>query len=335
LRPKIKKQYDSEAARKKIQRRRQSIISAKTGIDFRTRTTGTDKQIGQHFPILGSRADLPKPHYRKPLRRGINPLEKHALEEEAKLVEAFGGKGWMITVKYKDGSTEDIPVIAKNYEEAMKKAKPKMNQRAEQIQEIVIVDPSIGEILHKVGAGAARVARAIGRGAWRGVKALARAAKKAPGAVERAAIKAATAIGKVEALPEEMREAEEIGRARRPGIIPAEAGEPARRVLTPEEASMMVAEVMRGTPMTEKERKMIEAAPMLYRPREEPPPYTAEELRAAQQRIAERRAARATAPREREMARVRAAKRRKRVNGRSYRPFGVPIRTYQSAGEER
>jgi hypothetical protein len=88
-----------------------------------------------------------------------------------------------------------------------------------------------------------------------------------------------------------MREAYEVGREARPGIIPAAEGEPERRVLTPEEASRLVAEAVRKAPLTEAEKAEIEKYPLLYRPREEPPPYTVEELRAAQQRIAERRAA--------------------------------------------
>jgi hypothetical protein len=322
-RPIVKSRYDSHRALSKVSRAHASKVAFKTGmplskekwVRWLTRKTGTDEQRGKHFPILGSKADLPKLRYRKPTaleKARLTKLELDTAKEERDLLDA-GFKGWLIGVKYKDGSTEEIPIIAKNYTEALRKARPKMNQAASQMDEIVIIDPSIGEILHKVGAGARRAAHAIARG----VKMVPGIARRVYRAGEREALKAARRLGRISALPAEIGEAYEIGAAYRPGIVPAEAeaGEPARRVLTPDEASRLVAEAVRGAPLAAKEKAEIEKAPMLYRPREEPMPewYTPAAISAARERIAARIAGRPI----------------KAFDPRALRPFGIPMREYQ------
>jgi len=185
---------------------------------FLKRKRGTPKQIGQPFPVVA--AKMSKPIFeRRALTRGrmpLTPVERHALKAEEELI-AGGFKGWNITIKLKDGKVIDVPLIAKTWDEAMRIAKSQMQKyNPKDIEELVITDPSISEVLHKMGAGARIVAGAIGRGAWRGVKALARVAKRVPGAVERAGIRAAREIGRIEAIPAEMREAYEEAKAERP-----------------------------------------------------------------------------------------------------------------------
>jgi hypothetical protein len=281
MKPQPRSRWNAPQAKSAIERRHSSKLgipfSSSSKVKWLTRKTGTDEQRGKHFPILGSRASLPKLRF-KAASKALSPLEKQTLREEDDMKAAFGKRAWACGVTYKDGTIDMFPVVASSYAEAMKKIGPKI-ERPEDVTEIVLCNP-LGETLHKIGRAAVAAARKI-----------AGAAKKVYKKGEAEALKAARRVGRVAALPEKIREAYEVGIEARPGIIPAEAGQPARRVLTPEEASMLVAEVMRGTPMTEQERRMIEAAPMLYRPREEPPPYTVEELRAAQKRIAERRAA--------------------------------------------
>jgi hypothetical protein len=277
-----------------------------------TRKEGSLKQIGQKFPVLGSKSSLPRIRYKRatPTERArLTKLELDVAKAEREMLDR-GQKGFEIGVKYLDGSTEIIPVIAGSYQEALKKARPKMNQIESQIDEIVICDPDWGEIAHKIGAGARRLAHGIARGV--------RMIPKAAGAVERAAIRTGRRIGRIAALPTEIQEAYEIGKKERPGITPAAPGEPARRVLTPDEASRLVAEAMRGAPLTQIEKAKIDAAPLLYRPIEEPMPawYTPEALKAAQERLAHIPRKHAWQPTE-------------RINGRALRPFGIPMREYQ------
>jgi hypothetical protein len=185
---------------------------------FLKRKRGTPRQIGQPFPVIA--AKMSKPIFeRRALARGrmpLTPVEKHALKAEEELI-ASGFKGWNITIKLKDGKIVDIPLIAKTWDEAMRAAKSQMQKyNPKDIEELVITDPKISEVLHKMGAGARRVAGAIGRGAWRGVKALARVAKRIPTAAERAGIRVAREIGRIEAIPAEMREAYEEAKEERP-----------------------------------------------------------------------------------------------------------------------
>jgi hypothetical protein len=152
---------------------------------FLTRTRGTRNQIGKVFPTT-IRAKRPHIFTRALARRSktpfpLTPVEKHAIEKEKRLL-ASGFKGFTITIKLKNGRIEDIPLIAKDWEAAFKIAQKNMRKYDPAlIDEIVIVDPSLGEILHKMGAGAKRAAGAIARGAkWVGRKAagVAKAAKR-------------------------------------------------------------------------------------------------------------------------------------------------------------
>lgn len=141
---------------------------------------------------------------------GQTRLSSETLAQERRLLAA-GFKGWTIGVTYKDGSTEQIPIVARSYQEALRMARPKMNQVSSQVYEIVIVDPSLGEILHKVGAGAARVAKSIGRGVYRVAKGAATVAGKAIKAGVVGAAKLSEEIKDVRAEAEAAREGRPFG----------------------------------------------------------------------------------------------------------------------------
>jgi hypothetical protein len=293
LKPKPRPKYRAQAARAKIERLHESKVRFLTGSDFRTRVRGTERQIGQHFPVgATSSRSLPKLRFKKPTRKEkarLSSLEIEAQKEEQKLL-AHGFKGWMISVRYKDGSTEDIPVIAKTYQEALKKAKPKMNQVASQIDEIVIIDPKIGEILHKIGAGAAKAARKIGRGLM-----------KAPARIEKLGLKAARKLGRIWAQPEQMREAFEAAKKERPWLTPEQ--------FAAETGITRLREAEVGVPQ-------ISAPGIQY------PPSERERLSAETAETLRREA--------RETAEVRGIRlQRRRINGRGLRPFGVPLIEYQ------
>jgi len=180
---------------------------------FKTRTHGTQKQIGKRFPVLEIKE---KPKFdrgtlarrKSPLSIPVSPTELHAADAEAELLEA-GFKGWTITVKYQDGTMEDVPCIAKTWKEALEKAEPQFQHiNTKAVDEIVIVDPDLGEVFHKIGAGARRVAGGIAKG----VKFAVRKVRETGGAIRRRAVGAAETLGRIAGTPAEMREAYEAGR---------------------------------------------------------------------------------------------------------------------------
>jgi len=178
-----------------------------------------DPRIGKPFPVAAFR-QAEKPRFkRKELMRGRMPLteiERHAISEEDQMIAA-GFKGWTITIKYKDGKIEDIPLIAKDIDGAWAKARPQMHD-VDNIHEIVIVDPKLGEILHSIGAGARRAAGAIARG----LKKIPGIARRVVTGVRKAVVTSAYKTGRVMALPHEAKEAYQAGmEARQPLEEPA------------------------------------------------------------------------------------------------------------------
>jgi len=205
---------------------------------WKTRTRGTLRQIGKRFPITDAKAllkSLPTEMRqitpeRKLESRVLTVLEKGAIAR-AEALKRTGYKGWTIGIKYKDGTTEQIPVIARNCHQALRMAAPKMNQRPENVDEIVIIDPSIKEVLHKIGAGAARlvkkaapVAKEFVRKGVRYVRetvpivreGIVVGTKVVTRAIPAGIKKAAYVAGRVVAFPEEVKEAYRIGRKPRP-----------------------------------------------------------------------------------------------------------------------
>jgi hypothetical protein len=261
-------------------------------VSFLTRKQGTPEQIGQVFPTPYMRKH-DRIKYRKPThfeRQKLSDLELKAAKEERKLLDA-GFKAWVIAVKYKDGSTEEIPIIAKDYQSALDKAKPKMNQVASQVDEIVIIDPKLGEILRKIGTGAMVAAKKIARGV-----------KMAPEKIEKMGIKAARKLGRIAAMPAEFGEAYEAAKAERPWLKPEQFAKE------------------QGVHVSSIEEWRKEPTPAIYRPEristsiEEYTPSERAEL-VRQTMIARQ-------------ARTRVAQ-RPRLNGRALRPFGISMREYQ------
>jgi ribosomal protein S18 len=203
---------------------------------FLTRKRGTINQIGKPFPtqspffnkkrpkIIGKetqRAFKGDAFKKEDLKKTY--LEKMAIEQERLLTEA-GFKGWTIAVQYKDGEVENIPLVARTLDEAFVKAKDKMNQDPSQVYEMVIVDPKIGEILHKIGSSAARVASKIAKGTLKSAKKLGKQVyaqakkqiKALPAKTEKALVGAARVAGRISAVPTEVRESYAEAKQERP-----------------------------------------------------------------------------------------------------------------------
>lgn len=289
MRPKPRPKYRAGAARAKIERLHATKVKFLTGSDFRTRIHGTDKQVGQVFPV-GSIAGkkLPKLRFKKPTRKEktrLTQLEKRTLKEEDNAKAAFGKKAWACGVTYKDGTMDMFPVVASSYAEAIEKIGPKI-ERPEDVVEIVFCNP-LGETLHKIGKAAVSAARKM--------RAFAR--------------KAARKLGRVAAIPAELREEYAAAKKERPW-------------LTEEKFAKE-----KGAPLETVKEWREEPTPSVYRPaavaappEEEYTPYQRKMLAAETEETMRREAERRAAPR---IARP-------RLNGRSLRPFGVPLLDYQS-----
>jgi hypothetical protein len=218
MRPTVKRKWSSGRAKSSIDRRRASHFKFMTGMDWKTRTHGSDSQIGQHFAMLPSGSSkLPRPKYgkRTRMKAAMTPLEIDAMKYE-KALEDSGFEGFTIALKFKDGDVKEFPLIAENWHQAFRVAHNYMQQfDPEDIQEIVICDPSLSEIGHAIAGGARRFAGAIKKGiekipgyARRGL-AIARKAK-AEG------MSAAHLLGRVVATPGEITESYRAGVEGRP-----------------------------------------------------------------------------------------------------------------------
>lgn len=114
-------------------------------IDWRTRIKGTPRQLGQKFPIVAEKGHLAPQRWGK--RRlaeqaKITRLELDTMRAEREM-EAAGFKGFTIGIKMKDGTVDEIPLIAKEWHTAFNVARMRMkNYNPDQIDEITIIDPS-------------------------------------------------------------------------------------------------------------------------------------------------------------------------------------------------
>ena len=348
----MRMKYDAGRAKRKIEKLHATKVRFLTG--FKTRIHGTDKQVGQVFPV-GSMSGKRLPLMRAPKYHGINPLtplELDTIHAEERMLQA-NLKGFTIGIRLKSGEIDEIPLIAKSWHEAFGAAQRHMQKYdPEDIDEITIVDPSLKEIAHAIAGGARRFAGAIKRG----VEKIPRYAKKA----EVLGLKAARKLGRIAAMPEEMKEAFAAGERERPwpeeGAVPTYEEEKeeallseARRLKRIGVAPEMYPEEYVRRPLTPTARA---AKAELMRIDHEPAPfmpaYETEKLRLLREETAkgERRreareeaeeSAHASAIRRRGAAREKAhisAVQRGRLNGRSWRAFGVPLRSYMSAGQE-
>jgi len=293
--PKPRPKYNARKAKAKIEKLHASKVRFLTGFKTATHYRGGKlRPEPQAFPT-GSMAGkkLPKLRFKKPTRKEkarLTKLEKRTLKEEGNVKAAFGKKAWACGVTYKDGTMDMFPVVASSYAEAIEKIGPKI-ERPEDVVEIVLCNP-LGETLHKIGRAAVSAARKM--------RAFAR--------------KAARKLGRIAAIPAELRE--EYAAAKK-----------ARPWLTEEKFAKE-----KGIPTTEAEWR-AEPTPEVYKaevpsarvepaeePAEEYTPYQRKLLAAETKDTLRREAERIAAPRIV----------RPRINGRSWKPFGVPLLDYQS-----
>jgi len=135
-------------------------------------------------------------------------------------------KGYTVTFVYKDGIRQEVPILAKSHQEALQGAcfiidhdKDKIHN-LDDVDQVRIVDPTIGEVLRAVGVGAKR---AIGIAKEAAGKVVEKAKEVAPmvGVAAKKAITIAKevtpkvavgirkipyAVGRLRALPEELRQ---------------------------------------------------------------------------------------------------------------------------------
>ena len=226
MRPTIKRRWDSRAARAKQESRRKSKL-AMYGVSFKTRIHGTPKQLGQKFPVVESGAKTLPPKIQ--MRGRVCGFSKRALEEAQKMADG-GFDGYTLAVRFKDGSTQMIPVVAKSYEAFLKKIPKKLaGIDPKTIQELSVAGgakfETVKSIFRGVGSAAkgfasglisgkpgwsprqtpGSPAESIGRrlGAW---------TKKLPGQVTKTIEAGAQKIGEIERIPERVKESYEKGR---------------------------------------------------------------------------------------------------------------------------
>jgi hypothetical protein len=243
MRPTVRHKWASGRAKASIDQRRASHFKFVTGVDFKKRTHGSerlgerDPRIGKPFPIYGQSKKLPKPRFGKRTRMKVHmtPLEIDAMKYE-KALEESGFEGYTIALKFKDGDVKEFPLIAENWHQAFRVAHNFMQKyNAEDIDEIVICDPSLSEIAHAISGGAHRFAGAIKRGvekipgyAQRGLKFAKRVEARglrAARRVKKEAIESARLAGRIVAMPSEITEVYRAGVTERPGAA-LEAEEP-------------------------------------------------------------------------------------------------------------
>jgi hypothetical protein len=215
-RPTVKHRWSSSRAKASIDRRRASHYKFVTGMDFKTRTSGSDLQIGQHFPILSGASKLPRPRYSKTkIKTAMTALEIDAMKYE-RAMEESGLKCFTIAIKMKSGEVKEFPLIGADWHTAFRVAHSYMQKyEPNDIDEIVIIDPSLSEIGHAIAGGARKFVGAIKKGieripkyARRGL-AIARKAK-AEG------VSAAHLLGRVVGTPGDIAESYRAGVEGRP-----------------------------------------------------------------------------------------------------------------------
>lgn len=130
-------------------------------------------------------------------------------------------KGYTITFRYNDGYMQEVPILSYSYMGALEGACVKIETDKDfkhnlaDVDEIRIVDPSIGEIFKKIGAGAKKVAHEVKE---KGTKFLA--------GVKKGLVKGAEVAGQVRVLPSAMKEAYVYGKERGAFVPPEERVEP-------------------------------------------------------------------------------------------------------------
>jgi hypothetical protein len=216
----MKPKWDSRSARIKQENRRKSKLM----IDWRTRTKGTPKQVGQKFPIeAGAKLPLPKMPYQGRVW-GISKLAK----EEAKKMKA---SGFTAVIRFRGGAVETIPIIADSYDDFLWKLGKRLKGiDPKQIQEISIAGggkffDTLKSAFHKAGTAAKGFVSGLIKGEQKVPEGtpkaplsyqLGAALKKAPGQIEESAMKASEKLGQISAIPKRMEEHYQKGYGYRP-----------------------------------------------------------------------------------------------------------------------
>jgi hypothetical protein len=225
-RPTVRRKWSSRNARIKQESLKRSKIAIKTG--FLTRTHGTEKQIGQKFPV-GNKLPVKSRPRASTAYPGIS-TKKLARQEAKKL--PFDG--FTAVIRYKDGSVKTIPIAAKSYEDFLDKLKSRIKDiDTKQVAEVSIAGggkflESLGSALHKVGSGARGFFEGIktGTGNWAKSdtpKSIAQAigrrlgtqarefAGSLPSKLETSALKASKTVGHIAGTPRRLKEAYKEG----------------------------------------------------------------------------------------------------------------------------
>ncbi|MGD0496730.1 MAG: hypothetical protein ABSB28_11965 [Candidatus Bathyarchaeia archaeon] len=282
-------------------RTKRQYLSANVHRAYKPGTWLSRHKDGQHFQV-GQKAPMSPRHWKTMAHRdkaNVTSLELEAVKAERDM-EAKGVKGFMIGIKLKDGTREEIPLMAQNWHQAFFIAhKNMMKYDPEDVDEIVIVDPSLSEIAHAISGGAHKFASAIKAG----VEKIPSYAKRGIAFAEKAAVKTAREAGRIARIPGEARDVYELEKARREGAprTPTTEGQTEEQILA--EASRLQRIGVAGA---EPVRAAKPSEPSAFAG------YTAEEWKA----LRERRAAEAKA-RAAPMTRSEAERRRRT----SSRPF--------------
>jgi len=219
MRPTVKHRWSSSRAKSSIEQRRASHFKFMTGMDWKTRTHGSDSQIGQHFAMLPSGSSkLPRPKYgkRTRMKAAMSPLEIDAMKYE-KALEESGFEGYTIALKFKDGEVKEFPLIAENWSQAFRVAHNYLQQyNPEDIEELVICDPTISEIAHAVSGAAHKAGAWIKKGVTQTIPGYARRGLAIARKAKAEGMKAAHLAGRIVATPGEITESYRAGAEGRP-----------------------------------------------------------------------------------------------------------------------
>lgn len=155
----------------------------------------------------------PKGRYKEP------PMKVHRVGIRTEYLSR-GLKGFTVTFTYKDKVKQEVPIVARSYREALEGACVKIEtdkdrvHNLEDVDELRIVDPSIGEVLKKIGAGARKAVTTTARTGKAFVT------------------KTAEVAGEIKATPQALREAYQYGKERGRYVPPEK-----RAVAVPSEPS--------------------------------------------------------------------------------------------------
>lgn len=114
------------------------------------RSRRKDGRMSKPRPITGKKGQP----YRRPEMKTVELQEKP--------------KGWSITFDYGKGSEETVQVVARDSDDALNQALKVRNSNLKP-KRILIVDPTLGQVVSAIGKGAMKLARGTGKGVKKGL----------------------------------------------------------------------------------------------------------------------------------------------------------------------